>query len=138
MFLGLLTALSPLPRLWRGLAALCLTLALLAPDALALLSFQAACGKQCCRTGAKSCCRPRAQAPNQPAISAAACSARCAARALPGESVSLSPPRVPSSQCPPPTRPIPLVLAATQVHPSVRTIQLFQRPPPPFAVVPIA
>ena len=46
MFLGLLTALSPLPRLWCGLAALCLAFALLTPDALALLSLQTACGKQ--------------------------------------------------------------------------------------------
>ena len=132
MFLSLLTAFSPLPRLLRGLAALCLTLALLAPDALALLSFQTACGKQCCRTGAKSCCRHRPHSLNQPAISAAACPAKCSARALPGQSVSLSPSRVQPSHCPPPACPVPLALFATHVHPSVRTVQLFPRPPPPF------
>jgi len=137
MLLNLLTALSPPPRLFRGLPALCLALIVLAPDASAVFSFPDACGKKCCRTGAKSCCRHRSNSPNHPALSASHCASQCATRALPNPAASLSPDGPQTISFPPPARLVSLALLQAPATPTLRTFQLFQRPPPASTVRPV-
>jgi hypothetical protein len=132
MLLRLLTAFSMLPRHFRGFASLCLAVAILAPDALALLSLSSACGKKCCRTSSKSCCRHREPSPNNSALSASPCPAKCATRAVPNNPISLSPVTSQAVNFPPPAPPIFLTVPQATATPLLRTFQLFQRPPPAF------
>lgn len=132
MLFRLLTAFPLLPRHFRGPAALCLALALLAPHALALLSLSSACGNKCCRTSSKSCCRHRATSPNHTVLSASPCPSKCATRALPSPALSHAPTTPQAVHFPPPAQSSSLVLFQAPATPTFRTVQLFQRPPPAF------
>lgn len=132
------TALSRLLRLFRGMAALCLAVSILAPEALALVSLSTACGKHCCRANAKSCCRHRQHSQGAPAVTAPACPANCATRALPSHPVSLAPVAVACQATPPLVRALPNTSGPTNALNTFRAFQLLERPPPRFAVLPNA